>query len=102
MRARSGSSFSSCQACAFHQHHRSLLHIEHMGHTIFKGVIILLVAHGEVEANRVGIGLYPFGDDIIYGMAELFPGIVWLDLEATDDERSQAVELSRALEMPEH
>src|SRR5215469_12442526 len=73
-----------------------------MRYSVFERKVILLMSYGEVKTYGVGKGFDPFGDDLVNGMAILFAGIVGLDFETAHDQTGQPVELTRALQMPEH
>ena len=73
-----------------------------MGDAVFEGIVFFLVTDGEVEADGVGIGFDPFGDDVIDGAAELFAGVIGLYFETADHQAGQTVQLAGTLQVPEH
>src|SRR5258708_1660397 len=79
-----------------------ILYVEQMGNAVFQGVILFLMTHREIETDGIAIHLYPVGDDVVHRAAELFAGIVGLDLETTHDQPREPVQFTGALQMPEH
>src|SRR5580698_1328918 len=73
-----------------------------MRHPVTERKIVFLMTDGEVEADRVCIVFYPFGYDVIDGVAEFFTRVIGLYFEAADDKTRKALQLTGPLQMPEH
>src|SRR5882724_959706 len=83
------------------QRHLVLACSEFISGPHFEGIVLLLMADGEIKADGVVVSLHQVADDLVHRTAE-GPGRILILAEAADDQPGQPVQFAAAVELPEH